>query len=965
MSFCHEHCRDAVSPLTQRRVFVNDSSDCFWIPLTLDRAALQRALDAADALALAVPPRLEHAWGRWCALRAVRDRAHLVDVVDALVGAVVSHPSRQRQQFVAGLLGCLWAEGHLAFPAKPPAGLALPEAVGYGRAPWLAGVAQVSTHFPDAKRVWRELRTMAQCTAGLQSASDLTPVTTSTALLGAGRLSRGALRCLAALHRRTPGAGAALAGPLHWPVRSSRRRSDPRFAWAKEAKAELAPWCDALASWVKKSESKSRRISFGNTILRYLLKSASPEAPAQFLRPGSDAAEALQSALSAGSSASTNTHLAHEFFATVWKALPPKRRFHHCNPFIPLRADPPACETHRPAMPTRFIRELIGILRSDWPRQFPEDWLVIPAADGSLSRVWCPVRACALLLKLMLPLRTHQVRFLESDEGDTLRWQGGRWARNTLPTAPPCHTRVRYSFLREWVDPDTGQTDLGFFVNTNKKVVKHRYGRDGGYTIPWSHTEAIGVVEQLLQWQQAYNALAAPARWEALNDLPSVKEGHPRSGPVCFLMRDPNGTHPNEPVSPARLKRLWVALLREYEQRLAARGERLPSGQPIRLFHPTKSGAMVPRFDLHSLRVSLLTALYLEGGVPLPFLSKCIAGHASIAMTLHYLKLSPQHMNDCMNNAAQRIRASEHANLQRYLVNLQRDIRTVYASNEPVLARAAVQGGDDGLMVGGLGLCPANRQRCQFGGKTADGRPAPTPGGYGNCLRCSAFATGPAFLDRLVDRFNTLSDQLRSVAVAFRAASTTFDALEQVRLQCAVAGQAFAQRADYEAARAQRETAMREVDRLSLDWQACYGLIERSKAAIRPNDLHAVPLVLVGNAEVLQSALGEAGCDERLRSICKNAFIHEGIQVKQLPCAQVLDAVLAETSAPLRLSEPESRHAGREHTKLLMACQRATPEPAGGDALVDRAGLAAVWRPVRSASTPIDGATLLARGAAA
>lgn len=53
-------------------------------------------------------------------------------------------------------------------------------------------------------------------------------------------------------------------------------------------------------------------------------------------------------------------------------------------------------------------------------------------------------------------------------------------------------------------------------------------------------------------------------------------------------------------------------------------------------------------YPLHSLRVSLITAFALEGGVPMPVLSKCIAGHARLVMTLYYTKMGISYVTDTM-----------------------------------------------------------------------------------------------------------------------------------------------------------------------------------------------------------------------------------------------------------------------------------------------------------------------------
>ncbi|MCV5604413.1 integrase family protein, partial [Escherichia coli] len=64
---------------------------------------------------------------------------------------------------------------------------------------------------------------------------------------------------------------------------------------------------------------------------------------------------------------------------------------------------------------------------------------------GKVTELWSPVRAVALYLKLELPLRTYQVRMLDSGEADTWRYehviQGGRFVLNDSPLATGSDTR--------------------------------------------------------------------------------------------------------------------------------------------------------------------------------------------------------------------------------------------------------------------------------------------------------------------------------------------------------------------------------------------------------------------------------------------------------------------------------------------------------------------------------------------
>ena len=48
-----------------------------------------------------------------------------------------------------------------------------------------------------------------------------------------------------------------------------------------------------------------------------------------------------------------------------------------------------------------------------------------------ILEMWSPVRWMALFVKLILPLRTFQVRMLDSGEADTWRYEKSKWIPNT------------------------------------------------------------------------------------------------------------------------------------------------------------------------------------------------------------------------------------------------------------------------------------------------------------------------------------------------------------------------------------------------------------------------------------------------------------------------------------------------------------------------------------------------------
>ncbi len=161
-----------------------------------------------------------------------------------------------------------------------------------------------------------------------------------------------------------------------------------------------------------------------------------------------------------------------------------------------------------------------------------------------VHQMWSPVRAVALYLKLQLPLRSYQVRMLDSGEADTQRYVHGRWIRNVGPLAKGTDKNPRRDgFFRQMSDDVRGVSMTGLFINTNKTADIGKDDFDRGYCIPWEHREVLYWVEKLRDWQEKYNPISAPVNWTDLDarhtaclKANSVLKA---MGSSCFLFRDP------------------------------------------------------------------------------------------------------------------------------------------------------------------------------------------------------------------------------------------------------------------------------------------------------------------------------------------------------------------------------------------------------------------------------------------
>jgi hypothetical protein len=173
------------------------------------------------------------------------------------------------------------------------------------------------------------------------------------------------------------------------------------------------------------------------------------------------------------------------------------------------------------------------------------------------------------------------------------------------------------------------------------------------------HPEVLRWLEKLRDWQVKYNPITAPTPWTELElrhtRNPMSDASLKAMGSTCFLFRDAaaQGDDRFRPVVSNALGRLWYKLLRTLENECVANKVLDLAGNRL-VFVRAETKVVTTYYPLHSLRVSLITAYALEGGVPMAILSKCIAGHARLIMTLYYTKAGITYCTETMDAATKR-----------------------------------------------------------------------------------------------------------------------------------------------------------------------------------------------------------------------------------------------------------------------------------------------------------------------
>lgn len=587
-------------------------------------------------------------------------------------------------------------------------------------------------------------------------------------------------------------------------------------------------------------------------------------------------------------------------------------------------------------------------------------WREHALPNGTRVEMWSPVRWVVLLVKLILPLRTFQVRMLDSGEADTWRYAAGDWTLNSSRLAQGSERRPLQQgvFRRSDRLADGGAVSTVLYINTNKTADIARFGPEKGYVLPWSfggpvHQDVFYWLEKLRNWQAKYNPLSRRTAWTELDGrhIPAKSEvqlaGYPDT---CFLFRAPERDKQARhlPLTVGSLDVAWFRLLKALEQRIADRGEIHRNGAPIRFLPPPEeqNGGQTTLFPLHSLRVSLITALALEGQVPFPVLQKLV-GHSRLLMTLYYTKPGATHIRDVLLGAAERLEANKEATIQHFLLDTEHDelLQNAICNSVPSLAAAIPQhpsarnlagwmpmhhglclvGGNTSEVEGNgsVGGCYNGGSMIAKGSATRTSKYGPAPGGSRNCVRCRWFVTEPHYLPALAAHFNTLAYHFDEARNACLTRESELQDLKKQKADAEHASLPFARLDAYRQAERVWESAMKRFSDLAEDLVACWRLVERCKAALEASQGDGTQLVAVGTVSDVDIAFEETESELlQLAGVCENVEIYPDLEPGKAVFrrSQLLDAVLYREDLPpvfMLMSEREQLLAGNAFMRRL------------------------------------------------
>lgn len=447
----------------------------------------------------------------------------------------------------------------------------------------------------------------------------------------------------------------------------------------------------------------------------------------------------------------------------------------------------PAAHTHG-----SVERDDAGLLPPTFlkPVAFQQIAVTLRGSDQSIVRVLNPVLPVLILWLSKVPNRNIEARMADSGEADELlpdvclekSIDGFDRVRATFRTnAHPLAKRKRRQGAIRLIREGDREV-VGLYATINKSQAGgHKDGTDRGREIPWEDAQLHMALYRTRLWQEAINPVDRLLSRDQLKDRrmrPSDGLRGKMAG-YAYLFRhlqDKNLSGRLQPVTYSQLHYFFMDVLNEAEARMAERRRQdsspdAPGSAPQVVLTLDKMGrAERCAYSLHCMRVTGLNAL-VEAGVPLWIISKFVAGHLSLVMTLYYIHTAP---GGVINALAAVRQAMENGALGRAAFE---------ASNwteEECAGRLVCDGpisASNGNQIPGFwwaaadGVCPNGATMCHVGGAVTEGTKAygPVEGGAQNCALCRFFITGPRFIPGQVAWINATLYKARRQALGLQA----------------------------------------------------------------------------------------------------------------------------------------------------------------------------------------------------
>jgi hypothetical protein len=394
------------------------------------------------------------------------------------------------------------------------------------------------------------------------------------------------------------------------------------------------------------------------------------------------------------------------------------------------------------------------------------------------------------------------------------------------------------------------------YVSTNKTADQNKDEIQRGYTIPWQHEELLYWLEKLRNWQEKYNPidrLTEGTELKVTHTGLKTKQQLKDMGEFAFLFREP-GKH--TPITLQYPSNPWYRLLSKLEDDVFLIDQRTKDGDRLRFVkdyngaESQESSMVATDYPLHSLRVSLITCYTMDTDLPLPVISKLLAGHSRLLMTIYYNKLTPSVMADKMKEANAALIENSETSLKNFLIDAEMNqiqLRAAYNSDEYDAIEGALSNSRNPIgweeRVTGLCLVGGNSVRsdeiytvggCWNGGALIkDGKNpniriyGPVPNGPENCPSCRFHITDASYLPALNSRFNQISYKAHQAAELAVEIEGQLEALRDKLFIAEEMGQPFLEHQQLQALERRYEKQRGEADGYAKDYIATFNLINR------------------------------------------------------------------------------------------------------------------------------------------
>jgi hypothetical protein len=361
---------------------------------------------------------------------------------------------------------------------------------------------------------------------------------------------------------------------------------------------------------------------------------------------------------------------------------------------------------------------------------------------GELTEVFFPAAPLVVHVILLSGMRGKQATWLDSGEGDEFGIDLNTMQRipNSLPTAIPGRNQGFFRLCE--ILGDQRERVLGMFVNS---------GKTGPHEVPWMHPDLVKPLGELIEFQLFWYPLKKPVPIGRGTDFDD--RFTPDRGDAFPLMRDPaNGL--GYPITRARIYGYWKAFLEHCQPIVDAE---------LGYHYPLLLRTGLPHFDIHSLRVSIITTL-LDNGVPVSVV-QMLVGHKSPVMTWYYHDVTNYKIHSALQVSFERWkgRFKDPSNMTGEGENELSDQHITFRSDKDfvgleMLRHQRATGAF--IDVFSHGICPGGA--CEKGGRRIlEGKYAPIWRPRA-CSGCRFRVTGPAFLNGLVQRANSLLWEIKA-----------------------------------------------------------------------------------------------------------------------------------------------------------------------------------------------------------